>query len=167
MPGSANFLDDVSDDLANWIDSTATDVALAFAPARAPFSANITEDQKLEFYRTRLFNPDGTPNVQGRQEELQRLGPEGFGGVYQAVVKRWPEYRPAEPAPIEVPKEWPSTPPGGVPGGPPMPPGVPSGPPGVPPGPPGGPPPGSGAALPPSIRPPMPPTPPMVRPVGR
>jgi len=161
MPGSANFLDDISDDLANWIDSTATDVALAFAPARAPFSANITEDQKLEFYRTRLFNPDGTPNVQGRQEELQRLGPEGFGAVYQAVVKRWPEYRPAAPAPIEVPKEWPGAPQGAPPV-----------PPGAPPGPPGGPPPGPAGASPPSLRPPLavpprPPTPPMVRPIGR
>jgi hypothetical protein len=164
MPGSANFLDDISDDLANWIDSTASSVALAFAPARAPFSANITEDQKLEFYRTRLFSPDGTPNVQGRQEELQRLGPEGFGHVYQAVVKRWPEYRPAEPAPIEVPKEWPASPQG--------PPGATPAPPGVPPGPPAAPPPGPAGALPPSLRPPFvapprPPTPPMVRPIGR
>lgn len=163
MPGSANFLDDVSDDLANWIDSTANSVALAFAPARAPFSANITEDQKLEFYRSRLFNPDGTPNQQGRQEELARLGPEGFGGVYQAVVKRWPEYRPAEPAPIEVPKEWPSMPPG-PPAGPP---GAPPGAPGASPGPPGGPPPAPGAASLPSIRPPMPPPPPMVRALPR
>src|SRR5215471_2710296 len=97
MPGSANFLDDISSDLAQWIDDTANKVALAFAPARAPFSANITEEQKLQYYRSRLFNPDGTPNTQGRTEEIQRLGPEGFGQVYKAVINRFPELRVPSP----------------------------------------------------------------------
>src|ERR1700754_190991 len=137
MPGRQNFLDDVSNDLALWIDQTATEVALAFAPARAPFSANVTEQQKLEFYRARLFNPDGSPNSQGRSEEIGRLGAEGFGRVYKAVVDHFPDLKPAEAAPIEVPEEWPTVPPGPPPGGPgpgPMPPGPP---PGVPPGRPG------------------------------
>ena len=132
-----NMLDDVATDLALWIDETATEVALAFAPARAPFSAKITEDQKLEFYKARLFNPDGSPNQAGRQAEVQRLGPEGFGHVYKAVVKRWPELKPPEPEEIEVPEEWP-------PAGPVMtsmspmgpPPSMPMMPPGPPPGPP-------------------------------
>lgn len=106
-----NMLDDVANDLALWIDKTATEVALAFAPARAPFSAKITEDQKLEFYKSRLFNPDGTPNQAGRQAEVARLGPEGFGQVYMAVVARWPELQPPEEPPIEVPEEWAPAPP--------------------------------------------------------
>ena len=100
MPGQANFLDEISDDLSVWVDQTAEQVALAFAPARAPFSANITEDQKLEFYRSRMFNPDGSPNVAGRNEEIQRLGAEGFGKVYKAVVSRWPELKPAPFCPM-------------------------------------------------------------------
>ena len=84
MPGSANFLDDVSDDLANWIDSTATDVALAFAPARAPFSANITEDQKLEFYRTRLL-PGWHAECAGATGGAAAPGP---GGLRRCVSGR-------------------------------------------------------------------------------
>lgn len=159
MPGRQNFLDDVSNDLALWIDQTANDVALAFAPARAPFSANITEQQKLDFYRSRLFNPDGTPNAQGRAQEIQRLGAEGFGRVYKAVVDHWPELRPPEAAPIEVPEEWPAALPGPPPGAP-----TPAPPPGAPlagpPGPPAGPPPpGSARVLPPTRPPMMPPVP--------
>lgn len=163
MPGQANFLDDIANDLSLWVDQTAEQVALAFAPARAPFSANITEDQKLEFYRQRLFNPDGSPNPQGRNEEIQRLGAEGFGKVYKAVVSRWPELKPAPNPPIEVPEEWPSPPPGGPPGPPGAPPGIPGGlPPGAPgmrPPLPGPPPPGAGPPPPPMPRPPMMPPP--------
>lgn len=140
MPGQANFMDDIANDLALWVDQTADAVASAFAPSRAPFSANITEQQKLDFYRARLFNPDGSPNVPGRSEELARLGPEGFGRVYKAVVDHWPELKPPEQPPIEVPEQWPTMPPGPPPGSPGMPPGPPGAPAGAllgPPGPPG------------------------------
>lgn len=148
-----NMLDAVASDLALWIDETATEVALAFAPARAPFSAKITEEQKLEFYKSRLFNPDGSPNQAGRQAEVARLGPEGFGHVYKAVVKRWPELKPPPPQPIEVPEAWPTAPgPPGPPG--PMPPGPPMGlPGGMPPGPPPGPMPPVPAGMPPMMPP--------------
>jgi hypothetical protein len=89
------LLEDVANDLALWIDETASKVALAFAPARAPFSAQVTEAQKLEYYTRRLFNADGTPNQQGRAQEVARLGAEGFSQVYQAVVRAHPELRPA------------------------------------------------------------------------
>src|SRR5262245_10789384 len=135
MPGPANFLDDIADDLAVWIDQTADQVARAFAPGRAPFSANISEEQKLEYYRSRLFNPDGSPNPQGRDAEFQRLGVAGFSQVYRALIARYPELRVPAPPPIEVPEQWPA-------------PGPPPGPPGVPPGPP-----------PPPLMPPMPPVP--------
>ena len=125
MARGQNMLDDVANDLAIWIDQTATEVALAFAPARSPFSAKITEDQKLEFYKNRIFNPDGSPNIQGRQQEMARLGPEGFGQVYKAVVAKYPELKPPEPPEITVPDEW----------APPMPPGPPMPPPGMPPAP--------------------------------
>ena len=119
MPGPQNFLDDIADDLSVWIDQTADTVALAFAPGRAPFSANITEDQKLQFYRNRLFNPDGSPNAPGREAEFQRLGPQGFAQVYKAIISRYPELRVPSPPPIEVPEEWPTAagPPPMLPGG--------------------------------------------------
>ena len=161
MPGSPNPLDEIANDLALWIDQTSSEIALAFAPTRAPFSANISETQKLEYYRSRLFNPDGTPNVQGRTQELQRLGVEGFGIVYKAVIRAYPELKIPAPPPIEVPQQWPhETAPG--------PPGAPGPPPGAPPGPPPGLPPGAGGPGPPIGSPnmPVPPRPPMMPPPG-
>jgi len=125
---STSLLDDVATDLAAWIDKTANEVALAFSPARAPFSAQVTEEQKLEFYKNQLFNPDGTPNQAGRQQQMARLGAEGFGQVYKAVVQAYPHLKPQAPAAIEVPEEWPgAVPPGPPPGAPMMPPGAPRG----------------------------------------
>lgn len=88
------MLDNVASDLAVWIDQTATRIAAAMAPQGvAPFSAQISESEKLEYYRSALFNPDGTPNLQGRNQEMQRLGPEGFTQVYKAVLKAYPQLR--------------------------------------------------------------------------
>jgi hypothetical protein len=159
MPGTPNSLDEIANDLAIWIDQTATEIALAFAPTRAPFSANVTEEQKLQYYRSQLFNPDGTPNAAGRTAQLQRLGVEGFGIVYKAVIKRWPELRIPSPEPISVPEQWPHQ-------QAPAPPGPPPGAPAAPPGPPGGLPPGPGGTAPPMPgRPPIvPPRPPILPP---
>jgi hypothetical protein len=85
------MLDNVATDLAVWIDQTATRIAAAMAPQGvSPFAAQLTETQKLEYYKNQLFNPDGTPNLNGRQAEMQRLGPQGFTQVYKAVIKAYP-----------------------------------------------------------------------------
>jgi hypothetical protein len=88
------MLEDVANDLALWIDDTASKIALAFAPGRAPFSAQLTEEEKISYYTRALFNPDGSPNVSGRNREVTRLGVEGFGAVYKAVVAAHPELKP-------------------------------------------------------------------------
>jgi hypothetical protein len=129
-PHRTTMLDEVATDLAYWIDDTANKVALAFAPGRAPFSAELTEQQKLEFYKRQLFEPDGSPNQAGRARQIDRLGAENFSRVYKAVVQAYPELKPAEVGPpTEVPAEWPQPPPmppmmppGPPPPGPPMPP---------------------------------------------
>jgi hypothetical protein len=155
MPGPANFLDDVANDLGQWINDTANSVALAVAPGRAPFSANISEEQKLDYYKSRLFNPDGSPNAVGREAEFQRLGVQGFSQVYKAITARWPELRVPSPPAIEVPEEWPKAAP--PPGPPPGAAGPPSAPPGAPPGAPPFPPPGpQGPPRPPMMPPGMP-----------
>jgi hypothetical protein len=103
MP-NRTMLDDVANDLALWIDDTANQIALALSPQGvSPFAAQITEQQKLEYYKNQLFNPDGTPNLQGRAQQIQRLGPEGFAQVYKGVIKAYPSLRipspPGEPGP--------------------------------------------------------------------
>lgn len=149
-----NLLEDVANDLALWIDDISTDIALAFSATRSPFSAHVTEEEKLEFYKSRLFNPDGSPNAQGRDEELARMGSDSFAQVFKAVTRRWPELKPMAPPEIGVPDQWPSAPPAGPLGAPGGPPGL-AGPMSLPPGgplmPPGGPGPGP--------RPPMMPLP--------
>ena len=151
MP-QTNMLDDVATDLAAWIDQVSTEVAVAFAANHAPFSATVSEEQKLEFYRSRLFNPDGTPNGPGRDAEMQRLGSDGFARVYKAVISRYPELKVPTPPELSVPEQWP--------GPPAAPPGAPVGPPGLP----GGLSPGAGAPGPVLPRPPgaVPPRPPMI-----
>lgn len=160
----ATALDQIADDLALWIDQESTKIALAFAPGRAPFSAEVSEEQKLEFYRNRLFNPDGTPNTQGRTYELARLGSTGFTQVYKAVVRRWPELKIPTPEDVSVPDEWPRVPNAGPPG---PPGGLPAGPGGPPPPPGGAPPAPAPSAGPPGPpMPSMPPRPPMMPPPG-
>lgn len=78
-------------DLAQWLDDMSTALAIAMSPQGvAPFAAPISEQQKLAYYSSQLFNADGTPNDAGRNAELQRLGPIGFRTVYRAVTQAYP-----------------------------------------------------------------------------
>ena len=109
---SSNLLDLVAEDLSTWIDRVANDLAESMmAGGQAPFSAPLSEQQKLDFYRGELFNPDGTPNMQGRVKEMQRLGPEGFASVYKAVVHAFPNLSvPAPPQGAPIPPSLPGSP---------------------------------------------------------
>jgi hypothetical protein len=116
-----NLLDAVANDLAIWLDQESTRIAAAMAPqGSAPFAAQLSEEQKLQYYRAQLFNADGTPNTQGRAQQIARLGPEGFTQVYKAVLKAYPDLRlpsppgttggpatqvvpPAPPSPVPAP----------------------------------------------------------------
>lgn len=81
----------IAEDLATWLDEMSTSLAVAMSPQGiAPFAAPISESQKLAYYSSQLFNADGTPNDQGRNAELQRLGPIGFRTVYRAVISAYP-----------------------------------------------------------------------------
>lgn len=101
------MLDQIATDLALWLDQTATRIAAAMAPqGTAPFAAQLSDTQKLEYYRDQLFNPDGTPNVAGRQAQIARLGPQGFTQVYKAVIRMYPQLR------IPTPPEAGAPPPG-------------------------------------------------------
>lgn len=102
-PRRQTMMDEVANDLALWIDDTSNKVALAFAPGRAPFSADLTEEQKMDYYSRALFNPDGTPNQRGRQREVARLGVEQFAQVYKAVLQAHPEWKPPSNPMMEVP----------------------------------------------------------------
>ena len=118
--GSPSLIDKVTDDLALWIDQVSTKIALAMSPGGiAPGAAPLSEEQKLQYYRDQLFNPDGTPNLQGRNAQIQRLGPQGFTMVYRAVIKAYPNLRvPTPPGmgpQLDATQMTPAEPPSGVP----------------------------------------------------
>jgi len=106
-----NTLDLVATDLAVWLDQTSSEIALAMAPQGvAPFSAPLSEEQKLDYYKNQLFNPDGTPNLQGRSAQMARMGPEMFTQVYKAVIKAYPNLRvPSPPEEAATPPPAPPT----------------------------------------------------------
>lgn len=81
-----HWLDDLTDDLFDWI-TRETDVLVhAFrAGGHSPFAAAISERDKLAFYTRALFLPDGSDNVQGRAETLARLGPEEYARTVAMV----------------------------------------------------------------------------------
>jgi len=95
------LFDSVANDLAVWLDQTSSQIALAMAPQGvAPFAAPLSETQKLEYYRDQLFMPDGEPNLQGRAQQMARLGPQGFTQVFKAVIRAYPMLRvPTPPQP--------------------------------------------------------------------
>lgn len=89
-----NPLDLVATDIAYWIDSEAEQIAAALIGGMAaPFSARVSEKDKLEYYTAQLFNPDGSPNYAGRTQEMNRLGAVGFAEVFKQVLRVHPEYR--------------------------------------------------------------------------
>lgn len=88
---SQNMLDGVAEELSYWIDDIANQLAEGMsAGGTAPFAAQITEDDKLRYYTKAFFNPDGSPNLQGRAQEMQRLGPENFALTFKDVIKAHP-----------------------------------------------------------------------------
>jgi hypothetical protein len=120
MANRQTLLDEVANDLALWIEQTADEIARAFTPQGvSPFAAQLTEQQKLEYYRAQLFNPDGSPNEAGRSAQVQRLGAEGFATLYKQVVSIYPQLRPppalGAPAPAGALPP-PQAPPGPLPG---------------------------------------------------
>jgi hypothetical protein len=101
---SQNMLDQIAEDLAYFIDDMATQLAEAMsAGGTAPFAAQITEEDKLRYYTSRFFSADGSPNLQGRVTEMQRLGPENFALVFKAVMKAHPDLAVPPPQGAAIP----------------------------------------------------------------
>ena len=64
-------------------------VADAFAEGtRAPFSANLNEEQKLDVFRSKLFKEDGQPNDAGRAELQAIYGPAGVAQIMAEVMEK-------------------------------------------------------------------------------
>lgn len=92
-----NPLDKMATELAEWADAISTRIADGVKGGfNAPGAAQLSERQKMAFYKSQLFNPDGSTNDAGRAQVMQRLGAAGFAEVYQDVTRAHPELVPPE-----------------------------------------------------------------------
>jgi hypothetical protein len=88
MPAQ-DLYDRVATSLSDWLQQTPPRIAEAWmGGGRAPFAAPTTERDRYEFYESRFFLPDGSPNVPGRQQELDRLGVASYAQTMRAVMQR-------------------------------------------------------------------------------
>lgn len=82
-------LDAVVDEVAQWIEDTADFLAESFLEdGIAPFEARLTEAQRLEYFTNLLFNRDGSPNQEGRQQLLQSQGLDEYVRTFRWVETR-------------------------------------------------------------------------------
>jgi hypothetical protein len=80
----------VAKDLAHWLDRMPHVLATALKGGphqQAPFKVPATGQQKYEVFKAKLFNDDGSVNVEGRQELLQRMTPKQYAQVVHVVAK--------------------------------------------------------------------------------
>lgn len=83
---STHLWDQVANELTTWLQVEPTYYADAIrGGGRAPFAANVSEADKREYYQRRLFNPDGSPNQEGRAEIFKRVGPAGYTEIFHQV----------------------------------------------------------------------------------
>jgi len=81
----------VAHDLAQWLHKMPKILATAMRGGphkQGPFMHAATGQQKYEIFRRKLFNDDGTPNMEGRQELLQKLTPRQYAEVVHIVSRQ-------------------------------------------------------------------------------
>ena len=77
-------------DLTEWLNDMPKLLAAAMrgGPHRqGPFKHAATGQQKYEIYKAKLFEEDGTPNMEGRQELLRRMTPRQYAEVVHIVTR--------------------------------------------------------------------------------
>jgi hypothetical protein len=78
MPIKTHLYDQVSAELAAWLDNTAGHLTDGMMDGgRAPFAAPINHRQQLGYYHAQFFNPDGSDNIAGRDQVFQGFLPQG------------------------------------------------------------------------------------------
>lgn len=75
--------------LNDWLESSTDQVAgKLLGSEMAPPQAKATEAQKRAFFAAHLFNPDGTPNDDGRNALIVKYGPQGFAQIAKTLLKQ-------------------------------------------------------------------------------
>lgn len=78
----------IAAELEEWVEASAEWLADAFKGqgGLSPFEAPLTDAQRLAYYEAQFFLPNGLPNVKGRQEEIDRLGPQQYAAALREVM---------------------------------------------------------------------------------
>lgn len=88
MATSQHPLERLGDRLAEYIEQASDRLAGNVASGdHAPFAAKATREQQMQFWHSRLYNPDGTPNQQGRQSIIEQRGVQIYADITRAVDK--------------------------------------------------------------------------------
>lgn len=107
-----NPIDVMARALAEWAITESKQIAEAIKGGMAaPGAAQLSEQQKLEYYTRAFFNPDGSPNYAGRQKEAARMGPNAFADAYEEVIRAHPELSQTPETPEGAAQTPPATPP--------------------------------------------------------
>jgi hypothetical protein len=88
--GADHVYEIVVQDLAEWLERMPKVLATAMRGGphkQGPFKHAATGKQKFEIYKGKLFNDDGSPNMDGRQELLRRMTPQQYAQVVHIVTR--------------------------------------------------------------------------------
>ena len=78
----------VANAISTWLSEMPRQVVARWVgEGPAPFAARASQKQLLEFYDRAFFQPDGSPNVEGRQAQLDRLGIRQYAETVRAVLR--------------------------------------------------------------------------------
>lgn len=88
--------DEVSDELLTWLTEEPEYYVEALRSGhQTPFSADVSEQDKLDYYRRQVFmqNPDGSinfdePNGEGRDMLIKRVGIDGYAQIMSQVMPK-------------------------------------------------------------------------------
>lgn len=85
--------DGIADSLFEWMQGEVEYYVEALRGGyRSPFTAPVSEKEKMDYYRRQMFqtDPDGTihydrPNAGGRDSLLKQFGPRTYASIWEAV----------------------------------------------------------------------------------
>lgn len=88
MAKPSHLLDQISVDIADWIESMSDQLVGALTEGGiAPFAANVDNKQKLTYFESKIYLPDGSINVAGRNELMKTYGPDGYAAIMRSVLR--------------------------------------------------------------------------------
>lgn len=97
MPRREHSSEDLAQDLSEWVERTAQQLASAmYEGDAAPGSAVLTKAEQLDYYHGMLYLPDGSPNIPGRQVFVTSIGPLEQKNVTEALLRRRADRRKEE-----------------------------------------------------------------------